>query len=226
MRRVAAANPNTIVVVNAGAPVLMPWVQDVAAVLLAWFPGQEFGNALADVLLGRGRTRAAAYRRPGPRPRRACLPPVRSTASCAYDEGLIGRLPRTPRRADRDAVPVRARPRVLVLGVRVDRRAGRARAGRGGTRDRRGSEHRAAAQPRGRPGLREPPRQRASSGRSGGSSALRRCSAEPGRAATATIIVPPRAFEHWSVAGGRWAAKPGTFELAAGSVARRKLPAV
>jgi len=52
VRAVAAANPRTVVVVNAGAPVLMPWADDVAAVLLAWFPGQEFGNALADVLLG------------------------------------------------------------------------------------------------------------------------------------------------------------------------------
>jgi beta-glucosidase len=50
--RVAAANPRTIVVVNAGAPVLLPWLERVAAVLLTWFPGQEFGNALADVLLG------------------------------------------------------------------------------------------------------------------------------------------------------------------------------
>src|SRR4051794_5226063 len=52
VRRVAAANPRTVVVVNAGAPVLMPWLEEVPAVLLAWFPGQEGGNAIADVLLG------------------------------------------------------------------------------------------------------------------------------------------------------------------------------
>jgi beta-glucosidase len=51
--RVAAANPRTVVVVSAGAPVLMPWRNDVAAILLTWFPGQEAGNALADMLLGR-----------------------------------------------------------------------------------------------------------------------------------------------------------------------------
>ncbi|GLZ00923.1 glycoside hydrolase family 3 C-terminal domain-containing protein [Actinoplanes sp. NBRC 103695] len=50
--RVAAANPRTIVVVNAGAPVLLPWADEVAAVVLTWFPGQEAGAALADVLLG------------------------------------------------------------------------------------------------------------------------------------------------------------------------------
>jgi len=52
VRRVAAANPRTVVVVNAGAPVLLPWADEVPAVLVAWFPGQEFGNALAEVLLG------------------------------------------------------------------------------------------------------------------------------------------------------------------------------
>ncbi|MFQ6331990.1 beta-glucosidase family protein [Nocardia sp. CWNU-33] len=49
---VAAVNPRTVVVVNSGAPVEMPWRDDVAAVLLGWFPGQEFGAALADVLTG------------------------------------------------------------------------------------------------------------------------------------------------------------------------------
>jgi beta-glucosidase len=52
VRAVAAANPRTVVVVNSGAPVLLPWIDEAAAVLVAWFPGQEFGNALADVLTG------------------------------------------------------------------------------------------------------------------------------------------------------------------------------
>ncbi|MDI2128498.1 beta-glucosidase [Yinghuangia seranimata] len=50
--RVAAANPNTIVVVNAGSPVLMPWRDDVAAVLWAWLPGQEGGAVIGDILTG------------------------------------------------------------------------------------------------------------------------------------------------------------------------------
>ncbi len=52
VRAVVAANPRTVVVVNSGAPVLLPWFADVPAVLLSWFPGQEAGNAVADVLLG------------------------------------------------------------------------------------------------------------------------------------------------------------------------------
>jgi len=41
--------------------------------------------------------------------------------------------------------------------------------------------------------------------------------ADPDERATATIIVPPRAFEHWSVEDGRWTLEPGTFDLTAGS---------
>ena len=49
---VAAANPNTIVVLNTGGPVLMPWLSSVKAVLEAWYPGQDDGTAIASVLFG------------------------------------------------------------------------------------------------------------------------------------------------------------------------------
>ncbi|MBN2392925.1 MAG: glycoside hydrolase family 3 C-terminal domain-containing protein [Anaerolineae bacterium] len=52
IRAVAAANPNTVVVLNAGSPVEMPWADDVAAIVLAYYPGQEGGNAVARVLTG------------------------------------------------------------------------------------------------------------------------------------------------------------------------------
>ena len=49
---VAAANPNTVVVVNAGSPVSMPWADDVAAIVVAFFGGQETGPGVAAVLVG------------------------------------------------------------------------------------------------------------------------------------------------------------------------------
>ncbi|HEY7124139.1 MAG TPA: glycoside hydrolase family 3 C-terminal domain-containing protein [Ktedonobacterales bacterium] len=52
IEQVAAANPRTIVVLNTGSPISMPWLKQVAAVLEAWYPGQECGHAIADVLFG------------------------------------------------------------------------------------------------------------------------------------------------------------------------------
>ena len=49
---VAAANPHTVVVIDAGAPVAMPWLSQVGAVLDAWYPGESNGTALASVLFG------------------------------------------------------------------------------------------------------------------------------------------------------------------------------
>ncbi|WP_328649357.1 glycoside hydrolase family 3 C-terminal domain-containing protein [Amycolatopsis sp. NBC_00348] len=49
---VAAANPHTIVVLNTGAPVLMPWLDSVSGVLESWYGGQQNGAALASVLFG------------------------------------------------------------------------------------------------------------------------------------------------------------------------------
>jgi beta-glucosidase len=52
IQAVAAANPNTIVVVKSGSAVLMPWVDLVRAIVEAWYPGEEDGNAVAAVLFG------------------------------------------------------------------------------------------------------------------------------------------------------------------------------
>jgi len=49
---VLAANPRTIVVLQTGLPVTMPWLETAPAVLEAWYGGQEQGNAIADVLFG------------------------------------------------------------------------------------------------------------------------------------------------------------------------------
>ena len=52
IERIAKANRNTIVVLNVGSPVEMPWIDKVPAVMQLWYNSQEQGNALADVLFG------------------------------------------------------------------------------------------------------------------------------------------------------------------------------
>jgi beta-glucosidase len=49
---VAAANPKTVVVLETGGPVLMPWLGKVGAVVEAWYPGAKGGDAIADILFG------------------------------------------------------------------------------------------------------------------------------------------------------------------------------
>jgi len=49
---VTRANPRTVVVLETGGPVLMPWLQQAAAVLEAWYPGQKGGEAIAEILSG------------------------------------------------------------------------------------------------------------------------------------------------------------------------------
>ena len=90
VRRVAAANPNTVVVVNTGMPVLMPWADYVAAVMQVWFPGQAFGEALAQTLLG---VAEPAGRLPVTVPREEADSPVLrarpEAGDLVYREGLL-----------------------------------------------------------------------------------------------------------------------------------------
>lgn len=85
---VAKASKKTIVVVNAGSPVEMPWFSEVDAVLIAWFPGQEMGNAIADIIYGK---REAGGRMPTSWPSKMSDAPVLNTTptngKLAYSEG-------------------------------------------------------------------------------------------------------------------------------------------
>ena len=49
---VVAANPRTVVVVNAGSPIELPWAERAGAVLVPWYPGEEGADALAEILVG------------------------------------------------------------------------------------------------------------------------------------------------------------------------------
>jgi beta-glucosidase len=52
VQAIATANPHTVVVLKSGSAVLMPWVDHVHAILEAWYPGEEDGSAVADILFG------------------------------------------------------------------------------------------------------------------------------------------------------------------------------
>jgi len=52
VHRVLEVAPDAIVIVNAGSPVLLPWLDEAKTVLWAWFPGQECGDSIADVIVG------------------------------------------------------------------------------------------------------------------------------------------------------------------------------
>jgi beta-glucosidase len=106
--RVAAANPNTVVVLNVGSPVEMPWAGDVAAILQSWYGGQEAGNALADVLFGdvtpSGKLPTTFPARLEDNP--AFINYPGENGKVHYGEGAFRRLPLLRQKADRAAVPL------------------------------------------------------------------------------------------------------------------------
>ncbi|WP_329310644.1 beta-glucosidase family protein [Streptomyces sp. NBC_01262] len=215
VRRVAQANPRTVVVVNSGAPVLLPWAEEVAAVLLAWFPGQEFGNALADVLLG--------VAEPGGR-----LPTVWPASErglpatepvdgvLAYDEGLFigyrgdGRAGWQPPRygfghglgyTTWDYVSIDV-PGEVPSGAGF---TAEVRIRNSGTRHGKEVVQVYAGRPGG--GVERPLRWLAG---------FAVVEAAAGEEAVATVTVDARALRHWDTEAGRWAVEPGTFRLEAG----------
>jgi beta-glucosidase len=209
VRRIIAANPRTVVVVNSGAPVLLPWAEDAAAVLLSWFGGQEFGNALADVLLGDaepgGRLPmtwpASEEGLPSPRPADGVLD---------YREGLFvgyrafdrdGREPLFPfghgtgyTSWSYDSMTVADGPAGLAVCVQVRN-----------TGPRRGREVVQVYASRPGSAVERPAKWLA------GFAAV---DADPGETVEVGILLPERVFQHWSDAG--WVIEPGPFTFSAG----------
>jgi beta-glucosidase len=212
VRRVLAANPRTVVVVNSGAPVLLPWAQDAAAVLLSWFGGQEYGDALADVLLGDvepGGRLPMTW--PASEEGLPSTEPVDGVLT--YHEGLfIGY-----RAYDRDGrEPLFAfghgigyttwahesvtldQPPAGASGVAVCvqlRNAG----------SRRGREVVQVYASRPDSAIERPAKWLAG---------FATVDADPGESVTVGILIPERAFQHWT--GDGWSTEPGPFVLAAG----------
>ncbi|MFC9995204.1 beta-glucosidase [Nocardia sp. NPDC127526] len=206
---VAAVNPRTVVVVNAGAPVEMPWRDDVAAVLLAWFPGQEFGAALADVLTG---ATEPGGRLPTTWPKAMADVPVLNTKpnpdnTLPYDEGIhIGY------RAWLKSGVAPAYPFGHGLGYTTWELADLVVSGRTATLtvrntgDRPGRQVVQAYLSRETSTVDRPIRWL---------SAFALVEAAPGESVTATIELPRRSFEHWTEKG--WAVEPGPFTLHIGT---------
>ncbi|MFF8292433.1 beta-glucosidase [Streptomyces sp. NPDC016309] len=209
VRAVAAANPNTVVVVNAGSPVEMPWRDDVAAVLLTWFPGQEGGAALADVLLG---AEEPGGRLPTTWPAALADTPVTDVVprdgELAYSEGLfIGY------RAWDRAGTVPAYPFGHGLGYTtweyetLEPAPGGAtvRVRNTGTRPGREVVQLYVAPV-------DDPVERPARWLAGFTSV----EAGPGESAEALVRIPRRAFEVWDEAAGAWTVVPGAYEVLAG----------
>ncbi|MFC9324600.1 glycoside hydrolase family 3 C-terminal domain-containing protein [Kitasatospora sp. NPDC057015] len=213
---VAAVNPATVVVVNTGGPVLMPWRTEVAAVLLGWFPGQEGGDGLADVLFGRAEP---GGRLPTSWPAEERDAPVLDTRPqdgvLAYREGLHVGYRGWLRAGDRPAFwfghglgygaweylaleAPELLPRGAGFGVRVTLR---------NTGERASREVVQVYLARPDSAVERPVRWLA------GFAAVH---AEPGQLVEVDVPVDVRALQHWSVADGRWLGEPGAFTVLAG----------
>ncbi|MFE5293186.1 beta-glucosidase [Isoptericola sp. NPDC056618] len=238
VRRVLAANPRTVVVVNAGAPVLLPWYDEAPAVLWAWLPGQEAGTGLADVLAG---VTEPSGRLPWTLPARAEDVPVPHAIPVAgvvdYAERLdVGyrawerRLGAGSGAGTGPGGPAPAAPFGHGLGwTRWDYEAAGLAAPGLAPGDADVVVHVTVRNTGARPGREvvqvyvTPPPGTADTDPArpvrwlGGFAVVE---AAPGERATADVRVPRRALQTWDTAAGGWTTPPGTYRLTAGRSVR------
>ncbi|MDN4174153.1 glycoside hydrolase family 3 C-terminal domain-containing protein [Nocardioides sp. SOB77] len=213
-----AANPRTVVVLDVGGPVRMPWLEDAGAVLVPWYGGLEHGNALADVLYG---VREPGGRLPQTFPTTERQVPFTRTqypgtaGRAKYSEGLLvgyrwfdakRKQPMFPfgyglgytrfRYAD---LTVRRSGAGAVVGFRVTNTGRRAGAD---------VPQVYVAAPAG-PG--EPPRQL---------QGFRKVRLAPGESTRVRLRLDRRAFAHWDVRRDRWEVDPGRYGILVGPHSR------
>ncbi|HXZ84175.1 MAG TPA: glycoside hydrolase family 3 C-terminal domain-containing protein [Myxococcota bacterium] len=219
VERVAAANPRTVVVVNAGAPVDLEWLARVPAAVQLWYAGQESGHALADVLFGdvnpSGRLPHTVPRRIEDTPAFLDWPGERGRS--VYSEGLFVGYRWYERRRIEPRLPFGhglsytrfeyaelrvARPRLRPgesqeVSLEVANRGARA-----------GQEvvqlyvrDLAASVARPEQELR----------------AFEKVALAPGESRRVRFTLEPRALSFWDPALGNWVAEPGEFELCVGA---------
>ena len=217
---VTQANRHNVVVLDIGAPVRMPWLEDAGAVLVPWFGGAEHGNALGAVLYGDlepgGRlpqTFPRSERQVDAQFTQASYPGTNGRVT--YSEGLDvgyrwydahGASPLFPfgfglgytTFSFRD-LTVRREGAGAVVRVTVRNT---------GSRPGKAVPQVYVAYP-GRAG--EPPRQLR------GFAAIR---LQPGESKRATVRLPRRAFARWSVAKHGWVVVPGTYGIRVGTSSR------
>lgn len=218
---VAAANPRTIVVLNTGGPVLMPWLDKVSGVLEAWYPGQTDGIAAAALLFGdvdpSGKLPVTFPASPSQTP---TTPLSRHTApnnTIVYGEGLqMGYrwydahhvdplypfgygLSYTTFRASGLTVAPNASSGAIVSAdvTNTGHRTGRA------------TLQVYVGQP---PAAAEPPRQLAAFAKT--------ADLGPGATTNVRLAVPAKAFEHWDTTRREWVGTAGAYTIWAGTSSR------
>jgi beta-glucosidase len=233
VRAVAAANPNTVVVVNSGSPVELPWREEVAAVLLSWFPGQEGGAALAEVLTGAAEPGGRLPTTWGALADAPVTEVVPVDGQLPYSEGVfIGyraweKAGRTPAYPFGHGLGYTTWSYESVESVESAECAESADGGDGttvrvrlrNTGERAGHEvvqvYVSPAGPDAAAGPERPLRWLA--GFAG-------VEAGPGETVEAVVTLPGRAFEVWDETAGAWARVKGSYEIAAGrSIADRRV---
>ena len=230
VRRVAAINHRTVVVLNAGMPMLAPWADQVAAVLYAWLPGQAMGEALADVLLGRaepgGRLPVTL---PAAEADCPVLHAVPRNGLISYDEGLLIGYRGYDASLTRPQFPFGhglgyttwayeslrvATPELAAgedLGVVVTVRNTGSRAGREVVQAYLAAPQAKEDRAAGTGGGPRPPRELAAFGS---------VSVQPGASADVVLQVPARALARWDSPAAGWVWPTGRFTLHVGRSSR------